>query len=108
MEIECLELFINRIRRTYLIDGSVDLQVVVIYHNAEVVQLTEASEHSSLPYLSFLDLTVTQQCVYTEITFVHLSTQCHADCCRNTLSQGSGGHIHAGDMDAGMALQVGT
>ena len=58
-----------------------------------VVQLTEAREHSSLPYLSFLDLTITQQCVYTEITFVHLSTQCHADGCGNALSQGSGGHI---------------
>ena len=58
--------------------------------------------------VSYTHLDVYKRQVYTEITFVHLSTQCHADCCGNALSQGSGGHIHAWDMDAGMALQVGT
>ena len=108
MEIECLELLIDRIRRAYLVDRSIDLQIIVIYHNTEVVQLTEACEHGCLPYLAFLDLTVTQQCVYTEITILHLCTQCHTYCCGNALSQGSGRHIHAGDMDAGMTLQIGT
>ena len=36
IEIECLELFVNRIRRADLVDGAVDLQVIVIHDDAEL------------------------------------------------------------------------
>ena len=108
MEIKGFKFLINRIRRADLINRSVNLQVVVIYHNTKIVQLAEACEHSCLPYLSLFQFSVTQQGVYSEILLVHLCAKCHACCRGNSLSQRTGGHIHAGNMNTGMSLQIGA
>ena len=66
MEVECFKLLVDGIRRANLIDGSVNL--------------TEAGEHSSLPYLTLLNLAVTKHGVHAEILLIQLSAASHAHC----------------------------
>ena len=104
MEVERLELLIDRIRRTYLVNRSVDLKTVVVHDDYEVVKLSVACKHSSLPNLTFLNLTVSKECIHTIVLALELSAECHSDCCGNALTEGAGGHIYAGNVNAGMSL----
>ena len=86
MEIECFEFLVDRVRRAYLIHRSVDLQSVVIHDHNEVIQFAESGKHGSFPYLSFLNLSISEQCIHTVIVPGKFGGQCHADCCGNSLS----------------------
>ena len=66
-----------------------------------------SSQTSGIKGLSFLDLTVTTQAVYTEVLVLQFCSQSHTDCSGKSLSQRTGGHIHTRDMlFIGMSLQI--
>ena len=107
MEVERFEFIIDGIRGVYLADRSVDLKIVVIYNDAQVVQMLRACEHGSLPYLTLLDLAVAQQCVYTIAVAGYLCGKCHTNCCGDSLSQRSAGHIKTRCvLHTGMSLKM--
>ena len=87
MEVECLKLLVDRIRRVYFVDRSVDLEVVVVHDHYQVVQLLKACQHGCLPNLSFLNLTVSQKGVHTVIVTGKLCRNCHTYCCGDSLSE---------------------
>lgn len=80
MEIKCFELLINRIRRTYILNLTINLKTIVIYDNTEIVKLSVAGKHCCFPHLAFFNLTITKQCIYTERITAHFSSQCHTTC----------------------------
>ena len=65
MEIKCLKFLIDRVWRAYVLYLTVDLKAVVVNDHYKVVQFSGTCEHSSFPYLAFLDLAVSKKCVYT-------------------------------------------
>ena len=87
MEVECLEFFIDRVRRTYFVHCTVNLKVIVIYNDYKIVQFLKTSPHCCFPDLSFLNLSITAKCVYTVIFFVILSNCRHTNCNRQSLSK---------------------
>ena len=58
VEIERLKLLIDLIWRAYLVNLSVDLQIVVIHDYNKVVQFSVACPHGCLPDLTLLNLAV--------------------------------------------------
>ena len=81
MEIKCLKLLIDRVRRVNFCNCSVNLKIVIINDNNEIIQFSMCCQHGSLPYLTFLDLTVSEQCVYSVVCIVKLSCDCHTYSC---------------------------
>ena len=68
-----------------------------------------AREHGRLPYLAFLNLSVSQKRVYTIGITAQLSRQGHAHGRGNPLPQGAARHVHARDMlHIRMSLQIGA
>ena len=61
MEIEGFKFLINGIRGAYIVDCPVNLKAVVVYDYDQIIQLMVSGQHGSLPYLAFLNLSVTQQ-----------------------------------------------
>ena len=61
MEIERLKFLIDRVWRVYFINRAINLKIVVIYDYYQVVQLSVSRKHSCLPYLTFLNLTISEQ-----------------------------------------------
>ena len=109
MEIERLKLLVDRVRRTYRVNGTVNLEVVVIHDHHQIIQLLKACPHGSLPDLSLLDLSVTAKCIYTVIFLIKLSCRSHSHCHREPLSQRTARHIHARNMlHIRMSLQIGS
>ena len=109
MEVECTELISDWIRRVYFGNRSVNLQVVVVHDDAQVIQLTESCKHRSLPYLAFLDFTITKQGIYAIRLIGKLCGKSHSCCDRNALSQWSWGSINTRCMgNAWMSLKVRT
>ena len=107
MEAEALQLLLVRIGAHNICHIAVDLQAVVVDDDAQVVQLVVACKHAGLPNLTFLSLAVAQQSIDTVGLTLDLGSQCHAAGGGNTLTQRTGGHIHAGDrIHIGVALQV--
>ena len=90
MEIKCFKLLIDRIWGTHILNGSVDLKVIIIYDHYKVVQFSVTCKHGSLPDLSFLDLPVSAQTVGSVFLTGHLCCKCHTDCCRKSLSERTG------------------
>ena len=87
VEIKCLKFLIDRVWRAYVLYLTVDLKAVVVNDHYKVVQFSGTCEHSSFPYLTFLDLAVSKQCIYTVVFVIKLSGKCHTDCCGNALSK---------------------
>ncbi len=88
-------------------DGSIDLKTIIVHDDYQIVQLSVACEHGSLPYLTLLDLAVAQQCVYTIAVAGYLCGKRHADCCGDALSQRSAGHIKTRCvLHTGMSLKM--
>ena len=56
MEIKCLKFFVDRVRRTYFINSSIDLKVIIVNDHNQIVQFAESCPHGSFPDLAFLDL----------------------------------------------------
>ena len=81
MEIKCLELVRDRIRRTYILNLSVNLQPIVIYDHNQIVQLACTGKHGCLPDLSLLDLTISQDRIGAVIRSVQLGGKRHTHCC---------------------------
>ena len=108
MKVEGFELFVYGVGGADLVNRAVDLQPVIVHDDAQVIQFTESRQHGGLPYLAFLNLAVSQKGVDPEILTVHFRAQGHAHSGGDPLSQGTGGHIHPRDVDAGMPLQVRT
>lgn len=81
MEIKCLKLLIDRVRRVDFCNCSINLKIVIINDNNEIIQFSMCCQHGSLPYLTFLDLTVSEQCVYSVVCIVKLSCDCHTYSC---------------------------
>ena len=81
MEIKCFKFLVDRIWRINFCDRAVNLQIIVIHDHYKVVQFLMSSKHGSLPYLTFLDLTVSEQCVYSVVCIVKLSCDCHTYSC---------------------------
>ena len=79
MKVERLELLVDRVRRTHIIDGAVDLKVVVVHDDHQVVQPAEPSPHGCLPNLSLLNLPVPAQRVDAVVLPVKLSCGRHSD-----------------------------
>ena len=98
MEIKRFELLIDWIRAVDFFQRAVDLKIVVVDDHAEVVKLLGSRKHGSFPYLAFLNLSVSEQCVNAEIPFLDFSRDCHSNRAGNALSQRAGGHIHTGDV----------
>ena len=90
METERFEFFVDRVRRVYIVDLTVNLQTVVVYDHNQVVQFSVGCKHGCLPYLSFLDLAVTKQCIYTVIIAGEFGRDCHTNGSGNTLSKRTG------------------
>ena len=95
---ESPEFLIDGIRRHNLLNGSVDLKIVVIHKYSQVVQSVVAGGHGRLPDLSLLDLPVAQRGIHTVVLLVYFSCKRHADSRGKSLSQGSGRHIHTRDL----------
>ena len=109
VEIKCLKLLINRIRRTYFVNLPINLQIIIVYNHYQIVQLPVSCPHSSLPDLSLLNLTISGQGVYTIVLVIKFSGCCHTYCSRNSLPQRSTGHINARNMlHIRMSLQIRT
>ena len=60
MEVECLELLVDRIWRIYFTDWSVNLKIIIIHNYYQVVQLSVRCKHGCFPYLPFLDFNLPQ------------------------------------------------
>ena len=109
MEIKGLKFLVNRIGRADLVDSAVNLHPVIIHNHHKIVQFAEPGKHGRFPYLPFLDLSVPEQGVDTEIPSRKLCPKSHSGCCGNPLSQRTRGHVNPRHMlQAGMSLQVGT
>ena len=89
MEMERFKFFIDRVGGVYLVDAPVNLEVVVIHDHHKVVQFPVPGKHRRLPDLAFLDLTVTEECVYTVTVIPQLRCECHTDCRRDALAEGT-------------------
>ena len=109
MEAESCQLIPNRIRTHDFIDSAVNLKTVIINDDHQVVQLVVGCQHAGLPDLAFLDLAVAQQGVDTSGLALVLQAQRHACGAGDTLAQGAGGHIDAGNgVHVGIALEIGV
>ena len=105
---EGLDLFIVRRGADDLVDGSVDLQTVVVNDDTEVVQLVVGGKHECFPNLTLLAFTVTDDGIDTVILLVNLCAERHTASGGNALTQGAGGHIYTGGLfHVGMTLQMG-
>ena len=60
VKIKCLKLLINRIRGIHLVDWTVNLEIIVIHDDHKVIKLPVRRKHGRLPYLPFLNLTVSK------------------------------------------------
>ena len=78
LESEGLELLVKRLNACYLVNGAVDLQTVLVYHDNEVVELVVRSEHRRLPDLTFLYLAVAEKRIGTIVFAVELRSQRHS------------------------------
>ena len=94
VEAESLELLRNRIGRIDLLNGAVYLQIIVVHHDAEVVQLFSGGEHGRLPNLAFLNFAVSQHGINAIVSMIQLAGQRHSYRSGDALSQRTGGHIH--------------
>ena len=109
MEIESFKFLVDRIRGAYICNVTIDLKSIVIYDHNQVVQFTEACEHSCLPHLAFLDLTITQQCIYSIVIITEFGRKSHTCCCRDSLTKRTAGHINARNMlHIRMSLKIGA
>ena len=107
IEVECLELLVDGIDVADVCYSSVDLKVVVVYDNAEVIEVVRSREHGSFPDLAFLEFTVSKESIYSVVLVTELSGERHACCCGKTLTERSRAHVYAGSLvHAGMSLQV--
>jgi len=109
MASECLELGVHRLGVHDVAGAAINLQAVDVGDDAQVVQLVVGGEHSRLPDLALGQLAVAQQGVYVRVFAQELGALGHAGGGGQTLAQGAGGHIHAGDgVHVGVALQGGV
>ena len=60
MEIEGFKFLIDGIRTADIFYSTIDLQTIIVHDHAEIIQISGAGKHSCLPYLTFLDLTITK------------------------------------------------
>ena len=81
MEIKCFKFLINRIWRANFIYFSIDLKSIIINNHNKVVQFTEACEHSCLPNLTFLNLTIAKKCIHPVGFVAQFCRKCHTYCC---------------------------
>ena len=109
VEVECCKLVCDRIWGINFLDRTINLQIVIIYNDAEVIQMMGSGKHRCLPYLSFLNLAITQKRVHTIILIRKFCGKCHTYSNRNALSQRSAGSVNSRCMlDTWMSLQVGS
>ena len=107
MEIKCLKFLIDRIRRADFINFTINLKSVIVHDHYQVVQFTEACKHSRLPYLTFLNLTISQESIYSVSFIAEFCRKCHTYCCGDSLSQRTTRHINTRDMfHIRMSLQI--
>ena len=109
MEIESFKFLVDRVWGAYICNITIDLKSVIVHDHNQVVQFAEACEHSCLPYLSFLDLAVSKQCVYTIVIIAEFGRKSHTCCSGDSLSKRTTGHINTRDMlHIRMSLKIGA
>ena len=60
IKVKCFKLLVYGVGGSDLIDGAVNLQIIIVHNHAQIVQLAEPGEHGRLPHLAFLDFAVSQ------------------------------------------------
>ncbi len=101
------KLFRNRIRRVDFFHRAVNLQVIVVDKRNQIVKTAVACKHRRFPDLSFLNLAVAEDGIYTVIRPVELCAERHPDCRGNALPQRACTHINTGDfIHIRMPLQI--
>ena len=107
---EALELSLEVAEGHHLVDGGVNLLVVVVDGGDEVVDLLGAGEHHGLPDLAFLELTVTVHGVDEVFVARHLLAEGGTDADAKALTQRATSHTDARQamLGGGVSLQAGT
>ena len=106
LEAERLKLLVEGLDARDVRNGAVDLQTVLVYDDNEVVKLVVRSEHRRLPNLTFLHLSVAEDCIGTIVFVVKLRRKRHTARCGNTLSERTCAHVDTGGFfHIGVTLQ---
>src|SRR5712691_6206766 len=104
MPIERLPLVAHRFHRHDLLRKTVLLDPVSVDDAGQIVKIEFRRSHRRLPSFSFIELAVTKEGVYSVVFLVHLTSEGHAYCGRETNSQRTSRKLYTWDPMVWVAL----